>query len=123
MLRMNSVSTAWWHFPHVPGTLNLKIDDLGSLAARISCAPWQSVHTAAPSLPAATARPCTLCWYDMKGWALCPLASITNFCEWHCPHVAGTFAWFTLDFGSEDANRSCTPPWQSSHVAALCSPD
>ena len=41
-------------------TANFEIGDLASLAGRISCAPWQSVHTAAFCDPLATARPCTL---------------------------------------------------------------
>ena len=43
--------TLSWHLAQVAGTLNLLIGDLGSLAPRMSCSPWQSVQTAAFSEP------------------------------------------------------------------------
>ena len=61
MLCINGLICAW-HLPQVCGTLNLLISDFASLAGRMSCAPWQSVHTAALCQPFSTARPCTLSW-------------------------------------------------------------
>src|SRR5579864_5716790 len=110
MLWANCCSTLLWHLAQVVGTLNLKMGDFGSLAARISCEPWQSVQTAAFSDPAATALPCTLSSYEINTCELCPLAAITNFCPWHTPQVAGILAWFTRDFGSEAGSTSCGLP-------------
>jgi len=60
MLWLNVFSISAWHLPQVAGTLIFEIGDLASLAGRIECAPWQSVHTAAFFEPFSTARPCTL---------------------------------------------------------------
>ncbi len=66
----------------------------------MSCSPWQSVQTAATPEPAATALPCTLSWYDVKGAELTPDDAITNFWPWHAPQVCGMLARATFDFGS-----------------------
>src|SRR5579863_4111430 len=96
--------------------------DLSSLAARISCAPWQSVHTAAFCEPFSIARPCTLAWYETKACALSPFDEVMNFCPWHRPQVTGMLAWLTGDAGSPGVRTSCALPWQSTHVAPKAAP-
>src|SRR3990172_8550297 len=51
MLFSNSAYIFLWHLPHVLGTCSLLTVDIGSAAALIVWAPWQSVHTAAASSP------------------------------------------------------------------------
>src|SRR5271157_950499 len=99
MLCTNSCSMLSWHLAQVSGTLSLAIGDLGSPAPRMSCSPWQSVQTAAVPEPAATALPCTLCWYEIKGAELTPDDAMTNFWPWHAPQVCGIFERATFDFG------------------------
>src|SRR5271166_1167810 len=114
-----SCRTLSWHVAQVSGTLSLAIGDLGSPAPRMSCSPWQSVQTAAVPEPAATALPCTLCWYEVKGAELTPDDAMTNFSPWHAPQVRGMFERATFDLGSLHASISCTLPWQSWHFATL----
>src|SRR3954451_10938728 len=109
---MNSFFTLSWHLAQVFGTLNLKIGDLGLPAERMSCEPWQSVHTAALLLSPFSAidLPWTLSSYARKGVALWPLFSITNFCPWQVPQVAGTFVRWVRDWGSLDGSTSWILP-------------
>src|SRR5271165_2734553 len=122
MLCTNSFSTLAWHLPQVAGTLNLAIGDSGSVPVRISCAPWQSVQTAACSDPPLTALPWTLCSYELKGAELTPLPAITSSLPWQEPQVAGMLTCATFDFGSLAGSTSWTLPWQSWHLATLALP-
>jgi len=77
-----------WQRPQVAGTLNLLISDLASLAGRMSCAPWQSVQTAACCEPFRDRAAVDALLVVDKLLQLLPVDSIRNFCPWQAPQVA-----------------------------------
>src|SRR6516165_6221341 len=122
MLSLYWCDTSAWHFAHVPGTLNLNTGDFGSPPIKISCVPWQSVHTAAFCDPPATAFPWTLCSYEPTVVLLTPLEPMTSSLEWQAPQVAGMLFCATFDLGSLARTMVWTLPWQSWHLATLVFP-
>ncbi|MND07360.1 hypothetical protein D3C83_292730 [compost metagenome] len=59
MLASNAAAISPWHWPQVSGTRSRATDESGSVAGRISWAPWQLEQVAPPS-PLSTASAWTL---------------------------------------------------------------
>ncbi len=118
---VNRASTSAWQVPQVSGTRARLMRLAGSPLARMSCAPWQSVHSGAnllcgPLPP--TSLPCTLSWYFLPTLPPGSLAFATYASlPWHAAQVASRLAWLVRDAGSLDRRMSCVP-WQSVHDAA-----
>src|SRR5512143_2360546 len=97
-LSFSSITRSLWHLRHTATTLSRKVRDLGSLAFRMSCLPWQSGHPAASLTPLARPWPWVLPAYDLaaSGWHLPHETRSSLPCDglasaWHVVHVP--FPW------------------------------
>src|ERR1035438_2686250 len=79
--------TLSWQLAQVSRMCAAFTGDASLVCLMILCSPWQSVHSGACVMPAASAWPCTLARY-------CSTTSL-----WHMPHVSGTAMRKACDFG------------------------
>src|SRR5574340_1019676 len=98
------------------------MEERGSDAAKILCAPWQSEQTAA-LFPAATARACALSRYVPTGRTTgMPKRCVSSMFAWQRAHVTARLDQCAADLASAYDSMPWMFPWQSPQEAASVVP-